>query len=116
MVSLLEINNLCVRVNDKDIINDLNININDGEIHAVMGPNGVGKSTLAKAIMGSTECQVISGDIIYKDKSIIDLPIEERSRNGIFLAMQTPIEIEGVTNSEFLKVALGSKLNKNIGL
>jgi Fe-S cluster assembly ATP-binding protein len=116
MNNLLDIKNLNVKINNKQILNDFNLNINCNEIHVVMGPNGVGKSTLSKVIMGNNECEIMSGDIMYKNESIINMPVEERSRKGIFLAMQYPIEIEGVSNSEFLKVALSSKLNKNVGL
>jgi len=116
MSSLLKIKDLDVNVNDKNILKAFNINISSNEIHVIMGPNGVGKSTLSKVIMGNAECEIISGEILYKDEIINKMPVEERSRSGIFIAMQSPIEIEGVTNSEFLKVALSSKLNKNIGL
>ncbi len=115
-MSLLKIKNLSVKVNDKTILSDFNIDINPQEIHVVMGPNGVGKSTLSKTIMGSSECEIVNGGIIYQDEKINNMPVEERSRKGIFLAMQYPIDIEGVSNSEFLKVALSSKLNKNVGL
>ena len=116
MAPLLSLRNLSVEIDDKQILNNLNIDINPNEIHVVMGPNGVGKSTLSKVIMGSDECKIVSGEIIYQGKNINQMSVEERSRKGIFLAMQSPIEIEGVANSEFLKVALNSKSDKHIGL
>ena len=81
-----------------------------------MGPNGVGKSTLSKVIMGSKDYQVISGDIIFKDKSILNLDVDERSKMGIFLAMQSPISIDGVSNSEFLRTALSSKSDEKVNI
>jgi Fe-S cluster assembly ATP-binding protein len=116
MTNNLKIDSLAVNIDDKQILKDFNIDIKNGEIHAIMGPNGVGKSTLSKVIMGDSDYKIMSGDISYNNKSIIDLTVDERARLGIFLAMQNPIEIEGITNSEFLKVALSTKLNKNIGL
>lgn len=116
MTNNLKIESLAVNIDDKQILKDFNIDIKNGEIHAIMGPNGVGKSTLSKVIMGDSDYKIMSGDISYNNKSIIDLTVDERARLGIFLAMQNPIEIEGITNSEFLKVALSTKLNKNIGL
>ena len=104
---MLEIKKLNVSIKDdgKEIIKDLSLTIKDGEIHAIMGPNGTGKSTLSKAIMGHYKYQVFSGDIVFNDKSITSLEVDERAKLGIFLAMQDPTEIEGVTNSEFLKTA-----------
>lgn len=113
---MLEIKNLTVKTNDKNILNDFNVEINDGEIHAIMGPNGTGKSTLSKVIMACNDYERISGDIIYNGKSIIELETDEISRLGIFLSMQNPISIEGVTNSEFLRTALNSKTNSTFGL
>ena len=101
---------------DKKILDNFSLNIANGTIHAVMGPNGVGKSTLSKVIMGSSDYSVISGDILFKDKSILNLEVDERSKMGIFLAMQSPISIDGVTNSEFLKTALSSKSGENVSI
>lgn len=115
-MSILTIKNLTVELNDKTILNNFNIDINPGEIHAIMGPNGVGKSTLSKVIMGDNDYQITAGDILLEDKNILSMPTDERARRGLFLAMQSPVEIEGITNSEFLKVALSSKLEKNVGL
>ena len=113
---MLEINNLTVGVKDKEILKSFNIKIKDGEIHAVMGPNGVGKSTLSKVIMGDTNYKVLNGNIIYNNQDITDMEVDERARLGIFMAMQNPISIDGVKNSEFLKTALSSVKNKNVSI
>lgn len=113
---MLKIDNLCVKVDDRDILNDFNILINDGEVHAVMGPNGTGKSTLSKVIMGSPDYKVLSGKIFFNNEDISNLEVDERSRKGIFLSMQSPISIEGVTNSEFLRTALNARSEEPIRL
>lgn len=113
---MLKIENLKVRVDDRDILDDFNMMINDGEIHAIMGPNGTGKSTLSKVIMGSHDYDVLSGKIIFNGEDISSLEIDERSRKGIFLSMQSPISIEGVTNSEFLRTALNARSNEPVAL
>jgi len=102
---ILEIKNLNVSINDKKILNDLNLTINKGEIHAIMGPNGSGKSTFSKVIAGHPTYNVLDGKIVFKGKNIINLEPEIRSHLGIFLAFQYPIEIPGVTNLEFLTLA-----------
>lgn len=106
---LLEIKNLQVSVNDSQIIKNLNLTINKGEIHAIMGPNGSGKSTFSKVIAGHPAYSVLNGDICFKGLSILDLNPEERSHLGIFLAFQYPIEIPGVSNEDFLRLAYNSK-------
>lgn len=113
---MLEIKDLSVKVENKLVLDKFNLTINDGETHVIMGPNGVGKSTLTKVIMAEPNYKVISGDIIYNGKSILKLKTDERARLGIFLAMQNPLEIDGVTNSDFLRTALSSKEKKNINL
>ena len=113
---MLEIKNLIVSIEDKIILNRLNVKINPGEIHVIMGPNGVGKSTLTKVIMGDPNYKIISGDIIYKGESILGLKTDERAKKGIFLANQNPPQIDGVSNSDFLRTALSSKKNENINL
>ena len=107
--NLLSINNLKVSIAGKVIINDLNLRINHGEVHAIMGPNGSGKSTLAKTLAGHPECTIHEGSIKYLGKEIIDLSVEERASEGIFLGFQYPIEIPGLSNSVFLKTALNSQ-------
>ena len=113
---MLKIDNLCVKVDDRDILNDFNILINDGEVHAIMGPNGTGKSTVSKVIMGSPDYEVLSGSIIFNSEDITNLEVDERSRKGIFLSMQNPISIEGVTNSEFLRTALNARSEETVSL
>ena len=113
---MLQIKDLTVRVENKIVLDRFNLIINDGEVHVIMGPNGVGKSTLTKVIMAEPNYEVISGDIIYDNESILKLTTDERARKGIFLAMQNPLEIDGVTNSDFLRTALSSKEQKNINL
>lgn len=109
--------NLTVKsLDEKIILNDFNLNIKSGETHVIMGPNGTGKSTLSKTILGSNDYNVISGDIIVDNTSIITMPTDERARLGIFLANQSPISIEGVTNSEFLRTALSSITKEKVGI
>lgn len=102
--------------NGKEILKNFSLSIGPGEIHVIMGPNGTGKSTLSKVIMASNDYQVISGDILVNGESILSLNTTERSKKGIFLAMQSPLSIEGVTNSEFLRTALSSKEDRNVGI
>lgn len=102
----IEIQNLSVLVDNKKILDNLNLKINEGEIHAIMGPNGVGKSTLSKIIMGYPNYNIESGDILVNSNSILKLEINERSKLGIFLVYQNPISIEGVLNRELIKASL----------
>jgi len=113
---MLRIDDLNVNVKDKKILKNFNIEINDGEVHAIMGPNGTGKSTLSRIIMGDKEYEIASGCIYYNDVLLNELSPDERAKLGIFLSMQNPPTVEGVTNSEFLKTALNSRLEKPIGL
>ena len=113
---MLNIKNLSVRVEKKQILNDFNIDIEPHTIHVIMGPNGVGKSTLSKVIMGSNNYEVLSGNIIFSGENINSLPTYERARKGIFLCFQNPSEIEGVTNTEMIRTAINSRLEKNIGI
>ena len=91
----------------------VNLNMSTGEIHAIMGPNGTGKSTLSSTIMGDPAYKITKGDILLNGKSIIDLPVDERARMGLFLAMQYPQEIPGVTNAEFVKSAINARRPKD---
>ena len=106
---ILEIKNLKACINNSEILKNLNLTINHGEIHAIMGPNGSGKSTFSKIIAGHPAYQVTSGEILFKGKSILGLDPETRSHLGIFLAFQYPIEIPGVSNEDFLRLAYNSK-------
>jgi Fe-S cluster assembly ATP-binding protein len=106
---ILEIKNLRTSINDNEILKDLNLTINKGEIHAIMGPNGSGKSTFSKVVAGHPAYEVIGGDILFKGSTILNLDPEERSHLGIFLAFQYPIEIPGVSNEDFLRLAYNSK-------
>ena len=106
---LLEIKDLQVSINDNQILKNLNLTVNKGEIHAIMGPNGSGKSTFSKVLAGHPAYSVLDGDILFKGSSILDLDPEERSHLGIFLAFQYPIEIPGVSNEDFLRLAYNSK-------
>lgn len=106
---LLEIKDLQVSINDNKILKKLNLTVKKGEIHAIMGPNGSGKSTFSKVLAGHPAYSVLSGDILFKGSSILDLDPEERSHLGIFLAFQYPVEIPGVSNEDFLRLAYNSK-------
>jgi Fe-S cluster assembly ATP-binding protein len=106
---ILEVKNLRVSINDNEILKNLNLTINKGEIHAIMGPNGSGKSTFSKVLAGHPAYSVSNGDIFFKGSSILDLEPEQRSHLGIFLAFQYPIEIPGVSNEDFLRLAYNSK-------
>ncbi|MEI3507620.1 MAG: Fe-S cluster assembly ATPase SufC [Bacilli bacterium] len=108
-MNILKIDNLTAKVNNKVILNDFNLEIKSGEIHAIMGPNGTGKSTLTKVIMGDPNYEIVKGDIYFNDTKINDLKVDERARLGIFLGMQMPMEIEGVSNADFLRTALRAK-------
>lgn len=112
----LEIQNLTVLINKKEILKDFSLTINSGEIHTIMGPNGTGKSTLSKVIMGSNEYTIKKGKILFDNKDITKLSVDERAKLGIFLGMQMPLEIEGVTNADFLRTALHAKEGNNFKL
>lgn len=107
---------LSVKVKEKQILDKLNLEIEPGTIHVIMGPNGVGKSTLSKVILGSNDYEVTNGDILVDYKSIMQLSTDERARLGIFLSFQNPIDIEGVTNSEFIRTAINARNNEPISL
>ena len=104
---MLQLENLKASVNDKSILNGLNLEIKSGEVHAIMGPNGSGKSTLANILSGKSGYDV-SGSLKYEGKNLEEIPIEERAQKGIFLAFQYPLEIPGVNTTNFLKTSLNS--------
>jgi len=106
---LLEVKNLEVSIENNRILRDLTLKVKKGEIHAIMGPNGSGKSTFSKIIAGHPSYTVLNGDILFKGESIISLSPEDRSHLGIFLAFQYPIEIPGVSNEDFLRLAYNAK-------
>ncbi len=115
---MLEINHINASVKDKDIdiLKDFSLKINNSEIHAIMGPNGTGKSTLAKVIMGHYGYEVISGEMLLDGEDIINLEVNERAKRGLFLCMQDPTVIEGVSNSEFLRTAKGEITGEKVNL
>ena len=112
----LDIKNLSVSVLDKTILNNFNLIIHSGEIHAIMGPNGTGKSTLSRAILGDEKYTVSSGDILVNGKSILNMDTSERAKLGIFVCFQNPISIDGISNSEFIRTAINSNNENPIGL
>ncbi|MBF0715342.1 Fe-S cluster assembly ATPase SufC [Gemelliphila palaticanis] len=113
-MSVLDIKNLKVSIDDKSILKGLNLKINSGEIHAVMGPNGAGKSTLASAIMGHPKYEIEDGSVLLDGEEILEMEVDERAKAGLFLAMQYPSEIPGVPTSEFIKSAINSQREENI--
>lgn len=112
----LKITDLHVTVEDKEILNGFDIEIHSGEIHAIMGPNGTGKSTLTNVIMGNPNYKITKGEITYDGVSLNEMKVDERARLGIFLGMQLPLEIEGVSNADFLRNAIHVKEGNNFKL
>ncbi|HJU71821.1 MAG TPA: Fe-S cluster assembly ATPase SufC [Paucimonas sp.] len=112
---MLEIRNLQARVEGKQILRGLDLTVNAGEVHAIMGPNGSGKSTLSQVLAGRDNYEVTGGEVLYQGKDLLQLPPEERARDGVFLAFQYPIEIPGVSNAYLLKAALNN-IRKHRGL
>ena len=112
-MSVLEIKNLHVSIEEKEILKGVNLTMKTGEIHAIMGPNGTGKSTLSAAIMGNPNYEVTEGEILFDGKNILDLEVDERARLGLFLAMQYPSEIPGITNAEFMRAAINAKRDED---
>ena len=107
-MSVLEIKDLHVSLEDKEILKGVNLTLKTGEIAAIMGPNGTGKSTLSAAIMGNPNYEVTQGEILLDGENILDLEVDERARLGLFLAMQYPSEIPGITNAEFIRAAMNA--------
>jgi len=110
---MLKINNLHAAVEDKNILRGINLNINAGEIHAIMGPNGAGKSTLSSIIAGNEKFEVTQGEILLENEDISELSPEERAHKGIFLSFQYPVEIPGVTVTNFIKTAINANRKAN---
>ncbi len=110
---MLEIKNLCVSIEDNQILKGINLKVNKGEVHAIMGPNGSGKSTLAAVLAGKETFQVNEGEVIYEGKDLLEYSPEDRAKEGIFLAFQYPVEIPGVSNVNLLKTALNEKRKHN---
>lgn len=108
-MSTLEIKDLHVSIEDKEILKGVNLTLKTGEIHAIMGPNGTGKSTLSAAIMGNPNYEVTQGEILLDGQNILELEVDERARLGLFLAMQYPSEIPGITNAEFMRAAINAR-------
>ncbi len=103
---MIEIKNLHANVEGKKILNGINLVIKPGEVHAIMGPNGSGKSTLANVLAGNENYEVTDGEVIFYGKNLLELPVEDRAREGMFLAFQYPIEIPGISNATFLKTSI----------
>ena len=108
-MSLLSIRDLHASIGEREILKGVNLEINKGEVHSIMGPNGNGKSTLAGIIAGNPKYTVTQGEVIYKGKNILDLPVDVRANEGIFLGFQYPVEIPGVTITNFMRTAVNEQ-------
>jgi Fe-S cluster assembly ATP-binding protein len=115
-MSTLIIKNLHVAIDGKEILKGVDLQVNPKEIHALMGPNGNGKSTLLAAIMGHPKYTVTAGEVTLDGKNVLEMDVDQRSKAGLFLGMQYPQEVAGVTNSDFLKAAINSRRSKPVGL
>lgn len=111
---LLEIKDLHAGIEGKEILKGLNLTVNKGEVHAIMGPNGSGKSTLSKVLAGHPSYEVTKGEVLYEGKNLLELEPDERAKEGVFMAFQHPIEVPGVSNSQFLRLAYNEKM-KHLG-
>ena len=113
-MSMLDIKNLQVKADDKEILRGIDLTVHAGEVHAIMGPNGSGKSTLARALSGHPEYTVVGGTVLYEGRDLLAMDPDERAREGVFMAFQYPVEIAGVNNAYFLKAAVNAK-RKHLG-
>ena len=111
---MLEIKNLRAGIEGREILKGINLTVNKGEIHAIMGPNGSGKSTLAKVLAGHPQYEVLGGEVIYEGRNLLEMAPDERARAGVFMAFQYPIEVPGVSNAQFLRLAYNEK-RKHLG-
>ena len=111
---MLEIRNLHAAIDGNEILKGINLTVKKGEIHAIMGPNGSGKSTLAKVLAGHPQYEVTKGEVIYEGRNLLELAPDERAREGVFMAFQYPIEVPGVSNAQFLRLAYNEK-RKHLG-
>lgn len=110
---MLEIKNLHAKIGDKEILKGLSLTVRAGEVHAIMGPNGTGKSTLASIIAGKEDYEITAGEILFEGKNLLDLSPDARAREGVFLAFQYPVEIPGVSTTNFMKAAVNAKRKHN---
>jgi Fe-S cluster assembly ATP-binding protein len=110
---MLEIKNLHAKIGDKEILKGLSLKVNAGEVHAIMGPNGTGKSTLASIIAGKADYEITDGEILFEGKNLLELSPDARARDGVFLAFQYPVEIPGVSTTNFMKAAVNAKRKHN---
>ena len=113
---MLKINNLTVKADNKEILHDFNLNINEGEIHVIMGPNGIGKSTIVNTIMGNKNYEVTEGSIEYNNEDLLKMDTTTRARKGLMLINQSPIAIEGVTHAEMLRSAIQEKKQEKVNI
>ena len=111
---MLEIRNLHAAIDGNEILKGINLTVKKGEIHAIMGPNGSGKSTLAKVLAGHPQYEVTAGEVIYEGRNLLEMAPDERAREGVFMAFQYPIEVPGVSNAQFLRLAYNEK-RKHLG-
>ena len=108
-MAILEVKNLHVSIEEKEILKGVDLTIKTNEIHAIMGPNGTGKSTLAAAIMGHPSFTVTQGEILLDGENVLEMAVDERARAGLFLGVQYPSEIAGITNAEFMRAAINAR-------